>query len=118
MKRFIVVLLVIVLFLLVLGIRRSSNVQVSAIPVASGPPDPDPLGLERIHVHRHKDHDALDEPVRVWIGAEMVQSATYHLERQRTEDHGDEDVAAPSEETDAANHHYGDGRKFHAFADL
>ena len=48
----------------------------------------------------------------------MLQSATYHLERQRTEDHGDEDVAAPSEETDAANHHYGDGRKFHAFADL
>src|ERR1700674_1898918 len=48
----------------------------------------------------------------------MLQSAAYDLERKGTEDHSGENVAAPSKETDATDHHDGDGGEFHALADL
>jgi hypothetical protein len=39
--------------------------------------------LQCVRIHRDEDNDALDEPVRVRIGADLLETATDNLEDQR-----------------------------------
>ncbi len=74
--------------------------------------------LQCVRIHRDEDNDALDEPVRVRIGADLLETATDDLEDQRAQDDGREYVSAPAEQRDAANDDGGDGGELHAVADL
>src|ERR1700733_7441235 len=90
----------------------------SALPEEPTSTRTDVSCLQCVRIHRDEYNDALDEPIRVRIGADLLETATDDLEDQRAQDDGREYVSAPAEQRDAADHDGGDGGELHAVADL